>query len=151
MVPFFPSMRSTTSALFLYAFARQIRIDPLGEGPLALWHDLEYSLAASGLVEVLYKALVPGLVVEKQDGVVKPLVEVLLDGLNRLLRPVPLLIPRQHDEDGILALGSDVGLLAGREERRVEVGGRSRDAVAPYVYQGFEDEGGRYGQDEREW
>lgn len=110
MVCLLAGVEDAVVPLALDARSRAVLVHPLGEEPLLLRHVVEDGLGARARVEGLYEGVAPGLVVEEDDGVAEPLVEVALEALDGPLGLLDLLVARQHDNGGILTGGGHVGL-----------------------------------------
>lgn len=141
MVRLLAGIEDAVVPLALYARSRPVRVHPLGEEPLLLGHVVEECLGARARVEGLYEVLAPGLVVEEDDGIAEPLVEVAFEALDRPLGLVDLLVPGQHDNGGILTGRVDVGLSARAVKGDVELATGDGDSELQGVQADF-DEGG---------
>lgn len=127
--------------LAFYAGPRPLLVHPVGEEPLVLRDVVEEGLGARARVEGLDEGVAPGLVVEEDDGILEPLVEVALEALDGPPGLLDLLVPGQHDDGGILTGGVDVGFSTRAVKGDVELATGDGDSEPQGVEADF-DEGG---------
>lgn len=96
-------------------------VHPVREAPhiRAVGNDRELDLSTSDPCERIDKVLVPWLVVQEDDRVMEPFVELLLQRSNRPDRPVYFAVAGKHKDGGVGAKALGVRLHALRSEWRV--------------------------------
>ncbi len=105
-------------------------VDPVREAPHGRGDALELDAAAGDAGEGRDEVRIPSLVVEEDDGIVEPAVELVLKRLDGAHGALELAVAREHDDGGILARRVHVGFATARGKGRVERDGRARNVEA---------------------
>ena len=148
VVALHPGIHDASSLLLLHDAPRLGLVHPRREAPHLGRNGFELDLAAGNLGQGVDEVLVPRLVVQEDDRVMEPTVELPFQGRHGRDGSLELAVARQHYNGGILATGVDVRLLASDGERFVQGLRRPLDLEAIDVQQGLHAEQETDGRDE---
>ena len=111
MVRFHACVEDVFASLLFVAYFGRSLVDEIGVIPHGFRDDFETDIAGRDGAQLLDEFVSPGLVIEEDDRIVEPLVELQIPRLNGLLCTCQVLVPCEHDGRGLLPRRSNVWFL----------------------------------------